>query len=298
MAPASRDEPDVPAEDARDDCRTNQPSPPGSGEGSVEEDTLARDAETTPDQATDAKPDEDDEARQVRGSARASRHDPFPEASRARLLLSFRDFQCRFFPGAVRFVEGARGASRRRASGNAARRGSTTALARTRRDLRGPSRRFARTSARSMPVRAKTPNACAPSFFALDSREPVGDWSERDRGEIFSPRFFLFHSVPFPIRPVRVFETAFFFSPRRTCEKTKKSNLASSFARPPFVSQKKKPRLRLDREALARVSSDERWSREVRDRVEAYRRDVRAGVNPFHGAFPLWRNEQFVAATT
>jgi hypothetical protein len=36
----------------------------------------------------------------------------------------------------------------------------------------------------------------------------------------------------------------------------------------------------------------------VRDRVEAYRRDVRAGVNPFHGAFPLWRNEQFVAATT
>ena len=81
-------------------------------------------------------------------------------------------------------------------------------------------------------------------------------------------------------------------------EKTKKSNLASSFARPPFVSQKKKPRLRLDREALARVSSDARWSREVRDRVEAYRRDVRAGVNPFHGAFPLWRNEQFVAATT
>ena len=111
MAPASRDEPDVPAEDARDDCRTNQPSPPGSGEGSVEEDTRARDAETTPDQATDAKPDEDDEARQVRGSARASRHDPFPEASRARLLLSFRDFQCRFFPGAVRFVEGARARS-------------------------------------------------------------------------------------------------------------------------------------------------------------------------------------------
>ena len=37
---------------------------------------------------------------------------------------------------------------------------------------------------------------------------------------------------------------------------------------------------------------------EVRDRVEAYRRDVRAGVNPFDGAFPLWRNEQFVAATT
>ena len=111
MAPASRDEPDVPAEDARDDCRTNQPSPPGSGEGSVEEDTRARDAETTPDQATDAKPDEDDEERQVRGSARASRHDPFPEASRARLLLSFRDFQCRFFPGAVRFVEGARARS-------------------------------------------------------------------------------------------------------------------------------------------------------------------------------------------
>ena len=212
MAPASRDEPDVPAEDARDDCRTNQPSPPGSGEGSVEEDTRARDAETTPDQATDAKPDEDDEERQVRGSARASRHDPFPEASRARLLLSFRDFQCRFFPGAVRFVEGARGASRRRASGNAARRGSTAALARTRRDLRGPSRRFARTSARSMPVRAKTPNACAPSFFALDSREPVGDWSERDRGEIFSPRFFLFHRIPFRSVP-------------------------SGFSRPPFFSR-------------------------------------------------------------
>ena len=34
----------------------------------------------------------------------------------------------------------------------------------------------------------------------------------------------------------------------------------------------------------------------MKDRVEAYRRDVRRGVNPFEGAFPLWRNEQFVAA--
>ena len=34
----------------------------------------------------------------------------------------------------------------------------------------------------------------------------------------------------------------------------------------------------------------------MKDRVEAYRRDVRSGVNPFDGAFPLWRNEQFVAA--
>ena len=53
----------------------------------------ACDAETTPDDATDTKPDEDDNSRQVRGSARASRHDPFPNA---RLLLSFRYFQCRF----------------------------------------------------------------------------------------------------------------------------------------------------------------------------------------------------------
>ena len=35
MAPASGDAPDVPAEDARDDCRTKQSSPEG-GEGSVE----------------------------------------------------------------------------------------------------------------------------------------------------------------------------------------------------------------------------------------------------------------------
>jgi len=78
MAPASRDAPDVPNEDARDDCRTKQSSPEG-GEGSVEEDTRVCDAETTPDDATDTKPDEDDNSRQVRGSARASRHDPFPE---------------------------------------------------------------------------------------------------------------------------------------------------------------------------------------------------------------------------
>ena len=92
MAPASRDASDVPNEDARDDCRTKQSSP-GGGEGSVEEDTRVCDAETTPDDATDTKPDEDDNSRQVRGSARASRHDPFPNA---RLLLSFRYFQCRF----------------------------------------------------------------------------------------------------------------------------------------------------------------------------------------------------------
>ena len=36
----------------------------------------------------------------------------------------------------------------------------------------------------------------------------------------------------------------------------------------------------------------------MKARVEAYRRDVLRGANPFEGAFPLWRNEQFVAATT
>ena len=66
----------------------------------------------------------------------------------------------------------------------------------------------------------------------------------------------------------------------------------------PFRSQTEKPRLCLDRARLARLSSDECWSGEVKARVEAYRRDVRRGVNPFEGAFPLWRNEQFVAATT
>jgi hypothetical protein len=214
MAPASRDEPDVPAEDARDDCRTNQPSPPGSGEGSVEEDTRARDAETTPDQATDAKPDEDDEERQVRGSARASRHDPFPEASRARLLLSFRDFQCRFFPGAVRFVEGARARSV-----SATRVGECRAPrvhGRARADPEKPPRAFPAFRADVRPLDAgssEDAERLRPELFRLDSREPVGDWSERDRGEIFSPRFFLFHRVPFPIRHVRPgFSRPLFFS--------------------------------------------------------------------------------------
>ena len=106
--------------------------------------------------------------------------------------------------------------------------------------------------------------------------------------KIFSPRFFLFHRV----------------------ERCSRRNRSSRVARPdhfsvfPFrafihfwrVAQTERPRLRLDRVSLARVCSDERWSREVKDRVEAYRRDVRRGVNPFEGAFPLWRNEQFVAA--
>lgn len=228
MAPASRDEPDVPAEDARDDCRTNQPSPPGSGEGSVEEDTRARDAETTPDQATDAKPDEDDEARQVRGSARASRHDPFPEASRARLLLSFRDFQCRFFPGAVRFVEGARARSV-----SATRVGECRAPrvhGRARADPERPPRAFPAFRADVRPLDAgssEDAERLRPELFRLDSREPVGDWSERDRGEIFSPRFFLFHRVPFPIRHVRPgFSRPLFFS--RHAERAKRpKNLTS-----------------------------------------------------------------------
>ena len=229
MAPASRDEPDVPAEDARDDCRTNQPSPPGSGEGSVEEDTRARDAETTPDQATDAKPDEDDEERQVRGSARASRHDPFPEASRARLLLSFRDFQCRFFPGAVRFVEGARARSV-----SATRVGECCAPrvhGRARADPERPPRAFPAFRADVRPLDAgssEDAERLRPELFRLDSREPVGDWSERDRGEIFSPRFFLFHRVPFrSVIFVGVFETAFFFSPRRTFCAKRPKNLTS-----------------------------------------------------------------------
>ena len=31
--------------------------------------------------------------------------------------------------------------------------------------------------------------------------------------------------------------------------------------------------------------------------LESYRADLRRGKNPFEGAFPLWRNEQFRAAT-
>jgi len=153
--------------------------------------------------------------RQDRYGARLARRDTTRSRKRAArgCCFLFATFNAAFFPArCVSSRARARGASRRRASGNAARRGSTAALARTRRNLRGPSRRFARTSARSMPVRAKTPNACAPSFFALDSREPVGDWSERDRGEIFSPRFFLFHRVPFrSVMSSGVFEARFFF---------------------------------------------------------------------------------------
>ena len=213
MAPASRDEPDVPAEDARDDCRTNQPSPPGSGEGSVEEDTRARDAETTPDQATDAKPDEDDEARQVRGSARASRHDPFPEASRARLLLSFRDFQCRFFPGAVRFVEGARARSV-----SATRVGECRAPrvhGRARADPERPPRAFPAFRADVRPLDAgssEDAERLRPELFRsiLASRSVTGPSAIAGRyfhRDFFCFTAFLFRSVMF----VRGFRDRFFF---------------------------------------------------------------------------------------
>ena len=65
-------------------------------------------------------------------------------------------------------------------------------------------------------------------------------------------------------------------------------------------SEKKRSReklLRLDYEALARLSSAQEWSEEVAGCLESYRADLRRGKNPFEGAFPLWRNEQFRAAT-
>jgi hypothetical protein len=190
MAPASRDAPDVPNEDARDDCRTKQSSPEG-GEGSVEEDTRACDAETTPDDATDMKPDEDDNSRQVRGSARASRHDPFPEASRARLLLSFRDSQCRFFPArCVSPRARARGASRRRASGNAA---APRVHGRARADPERPPPAFPAFRVDVRPLDAgssKTPEL-PEAFSRRFSLIRALDWPARDRGEdIFTAIFF------------------------------------------------------------------------------------------------------------
>lgn len=104
------------------------------------------------------------------------------------------------FPGAVRFAEGDRGASRRRASWNAPRRRSTAALARTRRDLRRPSRRFAWTSARSMPGRAD--NRTSRGFFASILLILALDWPARDRGE-------------------DIFTAIFSVSPRRSVQQTK-----------------------------------------------------------------------------
>ena len=69
---------------------------------------------------------------------------------------------------------------------------------------------------------------------------------------------------------------------------------------PSEPSEKKRSReklLRLDYEALARLSSAQGWSEEVAGCLESYRADLRRGKNPFEGAFPLWRNEQFRAAT-
>ena len=173
MAPVSGDAPDVPAKDAHDDCRTHQ-SPPGSGEGSVEEDTRARDAETKPDEATNARPDEDEKSKQVRGYARVSRHDPFPAACRVRLLLSFCSSRCRFFP-ACAFRRARARAERVGAARREMRRTLlvTAAHAEIRRVPRQPSRRLAWTSARSMPARAKTTRAenARPELFRLDSAD-------------------------------------------------------------------------------------------------------------------------------
>ena len=107
-----------------------------------------------------------------RYAARLARRDTTRSRMRAArgCCFLFATFNAAFFPArCVSSRARARGASRRRASGNAARRGSTAALARTRRDLRGPSRRFARTSARSMPARAKTPER-APELRTRFSR--------------------------------------------------------------------------------------------------------------------------------
>jgi hypothetical protein len=154
--------------------------------------------------------------RQDRYGVRLARRDTTRSRKRAArgCCFLFATFNAAFFPArCVSSRARARGGSRRRASGNAARRGSTAALARTRRDLRGPFRRFARTSARSMPVRAKTPNACAPSFFdsILASRSVTGP--SAIAGRYFHRDFFCF--------------TAFLSDP----------SFSSGFSRPLFFSR-------------------------------------------------------------
>ena len=59
-----------------------------------------------------------------------------------------------------------------------------------------------------------------------------------------------------------------------------------------------KPSLRLDRDELAVIANTKEWSEEAKACLEEYRKKVDSGFNPFDDAFPLWRKEQFMAATT
>ena len=59
-----------------------------------------------------------------------------------------------------------------------------------------------------------------------------------------------------------------------------------------------KPSLRLDRDELAVIANTKEWSEEAKACLEEYRKKVESGVNPFEDALPLWRQEQFMAATT
>ena len=58
-----------------------------------------------------------------------------------------------------------------------------------------------------------------------------------------------------------------------------------------------KPSLRLDRDELAVIANTKEWSEEAKA-AWRYRKKVDSNFNPFDDAFPLWRKEQFMAATT
>jgi len=80
-------------------------------------------------------------------------------------------------------------------------------------------------------------------------------------------------------------------------ESKSKSRAAAALEPEPGRAKGRAKFLRLDCEELARLSSSQTWSEEVVGCLNNYRHDLRRGVNPFEGAFPLWRNEQFRAAT-
>ena len=80
-------------------------------------------------------------------------------------------------------------------------------------------------------------------------------------------------------------------------ESKSKSRAAAALEPEPGRAKGRAKFLRLDCEELARLCSSQTWSEEVVGCLNNYRHDLRRGVNPFEGAFPLWRNEQFRAAT-
>jgi hypothetical protein len=48
---------------------------------------------------------------------------------------------------------------------------------------------------------------------------------------------------------------------------------------------------------VAKRSNTQAWVDDVSSALEKYRADLKSGVNPFASAFPLWKNEKFLAAT-